>query len=668
MPKKTRSPGASRQGFKRLFSPALSLMLRCRFSVKANIISAAFLIPIVVLLNSFWQTKRELIETTRVERLGAEYAAKLLPVLRLAQANRDAALRQSAKMPVDGASSPAALNEAIKALKRIDAEHGARFETAGALGQAEQAKGSLPSGNESLFKLYAAHAKHVAAWVQLLGNVADASGLVLDPDLDSYFTMDASLLVLPDLIENISKMGSLSAASSAAGQGAEIAAQELARMDALIEHFEGKLIDDAAKVAKARPDLAAGLALGELPQLLAKFRDLATDSPGSGGIEQAQKVASSADALLARLWSVQGSYCKLLATMLESREAALHGRLMGTLTLVSAFILLAAYLFYAFSLAMNSGMRAVTRKVVAVADGDLSTVVKVRGSDELSQVLLHLREMQQRLSGTLGKVQRSADQVASASQQLTMGTSDLANRTEQTSAQLQKTASSMEQMQATVSSTASTTREAAALAERNATVASRGGEVIGEVVTTMQRIQASANTINDIIGLIDSIAFQTNILALNAAVEAARAGEQGKGFAVVASEVRNLAQRSANAAKEIKSLIGVSVEQTESGVRVVRQAGATMEEIVSAAGRINQLLADIARATAEQSTGISMVTEAVGQLDQMTQQNAALVEETLAASNTMMEQAAGLATEVGSFKLPGEEQQRPLGSAPIDFF
>ncbi|WP_428509012.1 methyl-accepting chemotaxis protein [Roseateles sp.] len=636
-----------------MFSPALRLMQRCQFSAKAAIISAAFLIPMLVLLSSFWQTKRELIEATRVERRGVEYVAKLLPVLRQAQVHRDAVLRQSVKMAGGEVGGATALTHAIKALKPLDAQFGASFETAEPLAKAEQALASLPGSSEGLFKLYAGHAKHVAGWSRVLGAVVDSSGLVLDPDLDSYFTMDAAFLVLPELIEHVSKMGILSATSSAAGQGADIAAQELARMDALIELFEARLIDDASKVAKARTELAAVLDLAELPKQIAKFRDLATDSPGAGGVEQAQKVSASADALVSQLWKLQGKYNQLLAAMLEMREADLGGRLTSTLALVSGFIVLAAYLFYAFALAMNAGMRAVTREVIAVADGDLTTAVKVRGRDELSQVLLHMRDMQQRLSGTLGKVQRSADQVASASQQLTIGTSDLSNRTEQTAAQLQKTASSMEQMQVTVASTAATTREAAALAERNASVASRGGEVIGEVVATMQRIQSSANTINDIIGLIDSIAFQTNILALNAAVEAARAGEQGKGFAVVASEVRSLAQRSANAAKEIKGLIGVSVEQTESGVRVVRQAGATMEEIVLSAGRINQLLADIARATAEQSIGISLVSEAVGQLDQMTQQNAALVEETLAASNTMMEQAAGLATEVGTFKLPG---------------
>jgi methyl-accepting chemotaxis protein len=249
-------------------------------------------------------------------------------------------------------------------------------------------------------------------------------------------------------------------------------------------------------------------------------------------------------------------------------------------------------------------------------------------------------------------VRGASDTIVAASGEISGGASDLHARTEMSAANLEQTASAMEQISSTVRSNEATVDEAARLATTNSQAAERGGRIIGQLVQTMQSINSSSGRIGDIIGTIDGIAFQTNILALNAAVEAARAGEQGRGFAVVASEVRALAQRSSAAAKEIKTLITASVEQVEGGVRVVREAGVTIDEIVGSAGQVHKLLAEVAVRAREQTAGVSQSAKAVHELDSVTQQNAALVEQTAAAATTLKDQAHSLAGEVAQFKLP----------------
>jgi methyl-accepting chemotaxis protein-2 (aspartate sensor receptor) len=259
--------------------------------------------------------------------------------------------------------------------------------------------------------------------------------------------------------------------------------------------------------------------------------------------------------------------------------------------------------------------------------------------------------MRQRFQQMIGSVRSSVDSITTASSEIATGNADLSQRTEQQAGSLQQTASSMEQMTATVRANAEAALAAEKLARSASEVAVRGGATVGTVVSTMDEINASSKKIADIIGVIDGIAFQTNILALNAAVEAARAGEQGRGFAVVASEVRSLAQRSADAAKEIKGLIGASVDRVEAGSRLVADAGKTMSEIVGSVQRVSDIIGEISTAAAEQSDGIGQVNQSVNQLDQMTQQNAALVEQSTAAAESLKDQAARLAQAVGSFRL-----------------
>ena len=286
----------------------------------------------------------------------------------------------------------------------------------------------------------------------------------------------------------------------------------------------------------------------------------------------------------------------------------------------------------------------------AVAAGDLSSRIAVKPGDSHS-LMASLDAMQRSLSDAVRKVRDGSEHVATASIEIAQGNSDLSSRTEQQASALQQTAATMEQLGTTVRHNADSARQADQLAKGAAHIASQGGAVVGEVVATMQGIHQSSRKINEIISVIDGIAFQTNILALNAAVEAARAGEQGRGFAVVAGEVRSLAQRSAEAAREIKGLIGESVSRVEQGTALVDRAGQTMQEIVGAIGRVSDIVAEISSASTEQSSGVSQVSQAVTQMDQTTQQNAALVEESAAAAESLRQQAQQLVQAVAVFRV-----------------
>ena len=296
----------------------------------------------------------------------------------------------------------------------------------------------------------------------------------------------------------------------------------------------------------------------------------------------------------------------------------------------------------------------------AIAGGDLSMVIDTRSGDTTS-LLFAMETMRKSLVDIVTEVRGGTDMIATASNQIASGNLDLSSRTEEQAGSLEETASSMEELTGTVKQNADNARQANSLAESASAVAVRGGAVVSDVVVTMAAINESSRKIVDIIGVIDGIAFQTNILALNAAVEAARAGEQGRGFAVVASEVRNLAQRSAAAAKEIKELINDSVDKVDAGGKLVDQAGTTMTEIVESITRVTDIMSEISSATREQTSGIEQINQAIAQMDQVTQQNAALVEEAAAAAGSLQEQAGQLATVVSVFKLSGAEQQ----AAPV---
>jgi len=314
----------------------------------------------------------------------------------------------------------------------------------------------------------------------------------------------------------------------------------------------------------------------------------------------------------------------------------------------------AMYLFNAFRKVLDGGLKEVAFHIEAMRDGNLTTRPRAWGADEAARLMHTLVEMQQSLRRIVSQVRGASDNIVVSSTQISSGALDLSARTERSAANLEQSAAAMEEISSTVRQTAGSAQDASRLATENAKVASRGGEIFGTMVATMQDIHASSSKIADIIGTIDGIAFQTNILALNAAVEAARAGDAGRGFAVVASEVRALAQRTSSAAREIKTLITASVEQVDSGAKVVGLASSTIAEIVETSRSVNKLLSEIATGADEQARGVTQTTQAVHELDNVQQQNAALVEETAAAAASLQQQAEALAAEVAQFRLPAD--------------
>ena len=348
-------------------------------------------------------------------------------------------------------------------------------------------------------------------------------------------------------------------------------------------------------------------------------------------------------------------------------QAARHASQATTISLLVMLVVCTASVAGALVFS-RSVVRPIGRAVQvsqAVAGGNLTVAVPVGGRDEIALLLNALHAMQASLSRVVFNVRTNADSVAAASAEIALGNNDLSARTEQQASALEETSASMEELSSTVQANAENARQANQLAVSASTVAERGGDVVAEVVTTMRGINDSSKKIADIIGVIDGIAFQTNILALNAAVEAARAGEQGRGFAVVASEVRSLAQRSADAAKEIKSLIHASVERVEQGTALVDKAGATMTDVVASIRRVTDIVGEISAASSEQSAGVAQVGEAVMQMDQATQQNAALVEQSAAAADSLKMQAQQLVEAVAVFRLsPADASEAPTLARP----
>jgi methyl-accepting chemotaxis protein len=319
--------------------------------------------------------------------------------------------------------------------------------------------------------------------------------------------------------------------------------------------------------------------------------------------------------------------------------------------LMAGALLIAVAMAYLITRSIGRSLAYAMNSVEQVAKGDLTANIEVTSRDEIGQLLQSLRKMNTSLGTIVSEVRSSSDSVSTASEQISIGNAELSARTEQQASSLEETAASMEELASTVRQNAQNAKQATEFAVSAADLAGKGGEVVGRVVKTMEEIQASSKKMSEIIGVIDGIAFQTNILALNASVEAARAGEQGRGFAVVASEVRNLAQRSATAAKEIKGLIADSVQTVDAGAELVDEAGRTITDVVTSVKKVSGAIAEIAAATGEQSTGINQVNEAVTELDRVTQQNAQLVDESANASDSAKQQAIRLAAAVAVFKV-----------------
>ncbi len=427
-----------------------------------------------------------------------------------------------------------------------------------------------------------------------------------------------------------------------------------------------KLVDARGKYDRAGAELAKMPASEGGKALRARIDAARTDARGVNDriieLARANQDAEAVDLLLkvaapkvAAWQAVLDDYVELQRQNTEASNVAAHATDARAVILLAAITALAVVLrsiaAWLITRSITVPINCATNAAASVAEGDLTVDLTAEGKDEAAQLLGALAHMKDNLTRNVGGVRGNADGVATASAQIAQGNMDLSNRTEQQASALKETAASMDELSATVKQNADNARQANQLALGDSTVAIKGGEVVGQVVTTMKGINDSSRKIADITSVIDGIAFQTNILALNAAVEAARAGEQGRGFAVVAAEVRSLAGRSADAAKEIKSLINASVERVAQGTALVDQADTTMSEVVSSIRRVTDIMGEISAASSEQSAGVAQVGGAITQMDQVTQRNAALVEESAAAAESLRGQAQQLVQAVSVFKL-----------------
>ena len=502
---------------------------------------------------------------------------------------------------------------------------------------------------------FAGHSALVELQLDLHGRIVSHYGLNLDPEPVSYHLVIATMTQLPQLAEQLGKLRGSGAGILARGQ-ATVA--DRAMLGGLSESARGemhRLLTTLERALEHDPALRERMA-GPIEQARAgveRTREmLRTDLIEAEALtlpsaEYFQATTKAID----QVFAVHGLASEALAGALQARTARLQRTEWLVIGLSVLMVGLCGLLARSIVRTILQATDDARRMAERIAAGDLSPEPLRAGEDELGRMVQAMEAMRLSLTEVVGTVRENAVSVAAASAQIAQGNIDLSSRTEQQAAALQQTAATMDQLGSTVSHNADHAREADGLAREASTLASRGGEMVSQVVGTMGGISEASRKIGDIIGVIDSIAFQTNILALNAAVEAARAGEQGRGFAVVATEVRNLAQRSAEAAREIKALISTSVERVEQGVSLVDQTGRSVGEVVASIRRVSDIVAQISAASAEQSTGVAQVGQAVTQMDRATQQNAALVEQSAAAAGTLKSQAEQLVDAVARFRI-----------------
>ena len=631
------------------WAPGVRLFRMITFRSKALLVSIGFLIPLALLLVAYLQNVQSGLQTTRQERAGLQILDRIEPWLVAVQRQRRLVLSGEAARPdMTVVAGPLESVTAIVAAKPEGVDVSAALEAASKAQAALVAAAANGSGAALAAPLQAC----VEAVRTLRGDVLDASQLSLDPEQASYYLMMASTSQVSDAIESVTRSRGLAALVGADG----------AKPQALFElhdiwHDASQAMDSVkdgvARAEAVAPGVAKELPLQDALAALNTFFDAsksswfgadftadvkALDVPGHKAVEALSRLS-------------QAGMQKLDQLLVERERNAVRMRDI-TLAITVGSLLLVLYLFHSFFLVMRGGLAEVERHLKAMTDGDLTTTPRPWGSDEAAALMTTLAQMQHSLRGIVTEVRTASHGLVHASDEIASASTDLSHRSEQAAANLEESASAMEQISSTVLQSADTTRAVSQLASENATVADQGGKTIAQVIDSMRQVQTSSTRIADIIGVIDGIAFQTNILALNAAVEAARAGEQGRGFAVVASEVRALAQRSASAAKEIKTLITDSVERVDAGTRVVGEAGKQMGELVSKAERMKVLMNEIFNSSTQQSAGVRQVGGSIQTLDHQTQQNAALVEQTAAAAISLHDQAISLAGRVARFRLP----------------
>lgn len=631
-------------------SPGVRLFRSISFPAKAAWVGCMFLIPLITMIWFLWSASAEHVAFARNEKVGLALIDPVDEFIGAVQIQRRAAMVKASD--VSEANSRA--DQAFAKLESRQKELAASLDTTRAFEAVRKARGGLAllPANATADDVFAAYSELISQTLRLMANIADASQLALDPELESYHLMNVSVLLGPVHGENTERLNALGTATLSLKEANPKRMEHILRANTLIEFVEESIEASYDLATGKSPDLARSLDMEGVDkareEFLKAFESQVLGAAPTGDLATFNGLARVA---IDRQNSFDRKARAALGEMLDARIKREQATFFAELGFAVFFVLVAMYLMLAFYKVMMGGLKEVSGHLTEITKGNLTTAPRPWGTDEAAQLMITMGEMQSSLRRIARAVLDSAGNVQVSSEEIATASQDLSRRTEASAASLEETASAMEEISSTIKNTSETVANASGIVQGNAASAARGGAVIGQVVTTMDGIRASSTQIGEIIGVIDGIAFQTNILALNAAVEAARAGEQGRGFAVVASEVRALAGRSAAAAKEIKTLISSSIEQVEAGNRVVAEAGTTIQDIVQNAGKINAMMNEIGVATREQSTGVAQVSLAVTELDQGTQQNAALVEQTAAAAAGLAESAQQLANEVSFFKL-----------------
>lgn len=638
-----------------MWAPGVRLFRLLSFRSKAILISGLFLIPLFLLGAVYLRQVSDHLALTEREQTGLAYAREVLPLLPLLQQQRQWLIRQ-AGVETLGAEVGAVGEDLARQRQRIaalDAVHGERLRTTELLGvlQANIDKATPKAGMNPL-AAYKRQTQAIEAALGLLGQVVDGAGLAVDPALGSHYLIRAGLGDLPRLAESSFALADL--ALAAARPAARTAALNLmAPQRAIGIQLDGQVRQALDNVGALHPQLAQPLAYATTQDALTQLQDLASTAGDEGwGAGQQTALLAIRQTVVDRSGALQTALLKETDALIQARVRSIAFERMVILSVMAVSLLLATYMFISFSLVMQGGLGEVRRHLRAMTEGDLTTVPRPWGKDEAASLMGALSDMQAALRGIVQQVRQSSEIIVSDGKKIAASAAELSGHAAQTGSSLQESAGAMNKIGATVRETADHAQQATDIGRLNVDAAERGGRVIAQVVSTMQDIHVASNRIGEIIGVIDSIAFQTNILALNAAVEAARAGDAGRGFAVVATEVRLLAQRSASAAREIKAQVGTSVERVNTGTAVVGRAGAAIDDIVKSSRLVNTLLDSIAVDTREQARSVSNVGQSVVELDRVTQRDHHLVRETTSAADALKQQALLLGERVARFRMP----------------
>ena len=646
---------------------AMDFIARLSVANRFKCVGLIALVLTVVPTALFVSTAYEAMQSARTEAQGVAPAKALLRVIQLTQEHRGIA---ALVLGGDEALAPAReakqrdADAAYEALSKTFADSVSDAQAKAAWDHAARGwdglRRPLAEGRLSKAQSFGAHTEVVAQLFKASGLLIDEYGLSRDAAPDRHQLVRASMDILPGLTEELGKARAKGAGLLSAKSASEAQRQELGMHLARADEALSQMLFSIQRAGAGHPHTDSALR-----DVTSRAEGMVRDALrlGTGEVVHAEPLQYAASDYFARfsaaidaLVQVNATAMNLLDSQLNERANALQFRLVALAGTLLAMTVLGVAFGAAAARSIVRQLGGEPGEVVAIANaiasGDLTSRIAVRDGTAGS-IVAAMARMQAALLQVVSLVRQSTDSIASGATQIATGSQDLSQRTEEQASNLQQTAASMEQLSSTVKANADTARRAAELAGAASSVASQGGAAVGKVVQTMEDITEASRRIADIIGVIDGISFQTNILALNAAVEAARAGEQGRGFAVVAAEVRSLAHRSTQAAKEIKVLIGDSAEKVQAGGRLAGDAGRTMADIVSQVQSVTALIGEISSATLEQTGGIGQVSDAVSQLDQVTQQNAALVEESTAAAESLSHQAQRLVDAVAVFKLKG---------------